>query len=99
MPAADLGAADVDDGVQRVELAVGIFERFLDAGDAVDDIERFDQGHVDFGGVADEPHDGGAFAFAPVDVEPHALEPVGQIGQLFLIRIFFEYDDHGDSPS
>ena len=67
-------AADIDDGVVRMELAVGVFVRLLDALDLRDRIHRLDVLGVQPGGVADEAEDGFVHAADLLHLEVHLLK-------------------------
>ena len=64
---ADLELAHVDDGVVRVEFAVGLLVRLLDAGQALHDRVGLNNVRVDRGGVPDQAQHGGLRADPSVD--------------------------------
>ena len=94
--AADLHAADLDDGVLRMELAVAALEGLSHALDAVDDAEAADQVHVHAGRVADEAEHGLVFSLGNVDGQALTLEPVDELLALCCFHAMFEYDNHDD---
>ena len=92
--AADLHAADIHDGVVRVELAVAALEWLGHALDTVNDAEAADQIHIHAGRVADEAEHGLIFALGNVDGQALTLEPVDELLALCGFHAMFEYDDH-----
>ena len=74
--AADLDAvAAVDDGVLRVELAVGTLKGLGDALHALDDIHGLEQERVDLGRIAHQADDGLVLAARDVGLETLLLNP------------------------
>ena len=71
---ADLHTVDIDDTVFRMELAVGLFVRLLDALDLFNDIQRSNLPDVHAGGVAHQAQQGGVHALGKVDLQAHRLK-------------------------
>ena len=73
-------ASEIDDGVVRVELAVGFFIGLLDAADALNNILGGDGVHIHRGGVAQQAQDGGMLAVPGVDSDAVGFgQVVGEI--------------------
>ena len=87
-------AGHVDDGVIRMELAVGVFEGLLDALDVLHDVQGANDVHIHAGGIPDQADDGLLLADGHMGVQPHGVEPIGQVLHLFGIRVVLEQDYH-----
>ena len=74
MSAADFSAADIDDGVVRVEFAVGIFIGLLDSFDFGNGVHRFDVIGVQTGGITNQSEDGFVYAANLLHLKIHLLE-------------------------
>ena len=84
----------MDDRILWVEFAVGIFVRFLDAGNAVDDFQRFDEFNIYTGRITNQTDDGVGIAFGEVEMKVHRFEPIGQLLNLCLVCILSEFNNH-----
>ena len=93
--AADLCVADFDDRILRMEFAVRVFVWFLDAGDALDNFQRFDELNVYAGSVADKADDRVGVPLGEVELEALLFEPVGELLYLSLICASSYFDNHG----
>ena len=60
-----------------MELAVGLFVRLGDALDLLDNIEGAEHIDIDFGGVADKPHDGLSDTVCELRLDAHFVKPSG----------------------
>ena len=96
--AADFDAADIDNRIVRMELAVAAFERVGDAAHGVDDIEACNQVHVDGFRVADESEDGLIIALRNMDAEILGFEPADQLVTAGFTYVRFQNNDHGLAP-
>ena len=74
--------AAIDDGVERVELAVGLLEGLGDALNALDDIHALNKVRVNLGGVAYEADDRRVMAFGHMGVEALAVNPGDKVFKL-----------------
>ena len=94
MPAANFQAIDVNHRVQRMEFSVDVFVGVLDSFHVFDDVQRLDEIDVDAGRVADESENQLIDALRLMDGDALADQPVLQVVQLLLVRIFFQDDNH-----
>ena len=94
MAAADLDAADVHDGVRRMEFPVGALVGLLNPAHVFNNFQRTDQVHVHPGGVAHQAHDRLLFALGKMRLQPHAVKPVQKVVHLCLIGFSLQDDDH-----
>ena len=96
--AADLHAAAVDDGIRRVEQAVGTLIGGRNTGHVVDPGVGEDVALVDLGGIAHEAEDIVVLAGDEGDVEALLFEAVNDFLELFLRGPLFGGDDHKIFP-
>ena len=94
MTAAQRQTAAIDHRVHRVEFAVGLLERLLDALDVLHDVQGLDQVNVDARRVTDQPQHRMMHTLRLIDDEMLASQPVLQVLHLLGIRILFEDDNH-----
>ena len=96
--AADLHAAAVDDGICRVEEAVGTLIGSGNTGHVVDPGVGEDVALVDLGGIAHEAEDIVVLAGDEGDVEALLFEAVNDFLEFFLRGTLFGGDDHKIFP-
>ena len=95
MPAAELRVAHAHDGVVGVELAVAALERVGHALDGIDDIQTFQQRHIDPARIADQTQHGLILAERGMHVNILVPQPVDELISLFLGDVVLQYDNHG----
>ncbi len=83
--AANLGIAHLDDGILRVELAVGVFVGLLDPLYVLHNVQGGDEVNIQLGGVPHQAQDGVGLPDAFVDAHPLFLEPADKA--LHLVRV------------
>ena len=100
MPAAEFRIPDRNHGIVRVELAVAAFEGIGDPLDGVDDLQTFQQRHIQTARIADKAKDRLVFAQRRMHVKTLRLEPVDELISLFLGNVVLQNHNHvGDLQS
>ncbi len=93
--AADLVACAIDDGVIRVEFAVGCLVGLLDATNGVDDIECLYEADVEVGDIAYASDECFVRTDRDLRVDFVFLEPCDEVVDLALFCVLFNQNDHG----
>ena len=83
-----------------MELAVAAFEGIGDPLDGVDDLQTFQQRHIQTARIADKAKDRLVFAQRRMHVKTLRLEPVDELISLFLGNVVLQNHNHvGDLQS
>ena len=90
----DLGAADLNDRVIGMELAVCAFVRLRDMLDCLNNFQTCQLLVIDASGVTNDADNGLIIAKDDVGAQPSILDPPGKASDLFFLSFGFDDNDH-----